>query len=471
MKPKIQILSSEEIKHIDRLSRDVLNNVGFICEDEEAIDYFGKAGAKVDISSKRVFLSDSIISDAISMFIPEVTLYGRNGREPMHVGGNNLYFGTTGMATNYYDAENDEYRPSTTNDMIEMMKLCEVLSPPDYMLCNIAPTDVEAEYVDLYEFKAGMLYSSKHIEAEATDLKNANKIIKMAEFMAGGSEKFKKAPFFSFLVTLTSPLHQRSDSTQLIIEGAKHNIPLFIESGPMAGATSPVTLAETVAIANAELLSSMILAKLVNPDVPTIYASWARIINMKNALVSIGAPEFGMLRIATTQMGKFYGLPTGGGANITDSLSLDSQSGAELLATSLLPALSDINMAQGMGLLAGMNAASSDVLIVASEIANYVKHIRNGINVDMSSVGYDLIEKIGPSGNYLGDDHTLFNFKKELWTRTIFDCSPVREGKTEHHKTGMLAMIKKKKAKLLSNYKRPECPEDAESVLEDIIRS
>ena len=239
----------------------------------------------------------------------------------------------------------------------------------------------------------------------------------------------------------------------------------------MAGATSPVTLAETIAIANAELLSSMILAKLVNPDVPTIYASWARIINMKNGLVSIGAPEFGMLRIATTQMGKYYGLPTGGGANITDSLTLDSQSGAELLSTSLLPALSDINMAQGMGLLAGMNAASEDVLMVASEIANYAKHIRNGINVDMSSVGYDLSEKIGPCGNYLGDDHTLYNFKKELWTRTIFDCSPVKEGKEEHHKTGMLEMMKKKKAKLLSKYKQPECPENAESVLESIIRS
>ena len=137
-----------------------------------------------------------------------------------------------------------------------------------------------------------MLYTSKHIEAQAKDLVNAKKIIKMAEYIAGGEENLKKTPFFSFLVTLTSPLHHRGDSMQLIIESARYGIPLFIESGPMAGATSPVTLSETIAIANAELLSAIVLAKLVKESAPVIYASWARVINMKNGNVSVGCPEF-----------------------------------------------------------------------------------------------------------------------------------------------------------------------------------
>ena len=151
----------------------------------------------------------------------------------------------------------------------------------------------------------------------------------MAEYIAGGEKNLKNAPFFSFLVTLTSPLHHRSDAMQLIIEAAKYGIPLFIESGPMAGATSPVTLTDTIALANAELLSAIVLAKLVRESSPVIYASWARVINMRNGNVSVGAPEFGMLRVATTQMGKYYNLPTGGGANLSDSLILDHQLGVE----------------------------------------------------------------------------------------------------------------------------------------------
>lgn len=469
MKPSIKILSDEEIKYIDRLSRDILTKVGFICEDEEAVAIFAGGGAKVQADGKLVYLTDKMIDDAVKASVPAVELHGRGGRSPLHVGGDNLYFGTTGFATNYLDFETGEYRQSTSEDVIEVMKLCEQLDPPDYILPSVGATDVEPDYADLYEFKAGMLYTSKHIEAQAKDIVNARKIIKMAEYIAGGEENLKKAPFFSFLVTLTSPLHHRSDSMQLIIESAKYGIPLFIESGPMAGATSPVTLTETIAVANAELLSSIVLAKLVKPSAPVIYASWARVINMKNGNVSVGCPEFGMLRIATTQMGKYYNLPTGGGANLSDSLALDHQLGAEQCATSLLPALSGINMAQGMGLLAGMNAVSAETMVLASEVANYVKRIKGGIGVDMSCEGFALIKEVGPRGDFISTDHTLTHFRKELWGRTIFDCSAVK-GEKRHLETNVIKNAIEKKKKVMSKYKPIEVPAGAEAALEKIIR-
>ena len=468
MKPFIKLLSDEEVRHIDRESRDILTKVGFICEDEEAVEIYAKAGASIE-GKNHVRFTEKIIDDAIAANVPVAKVYGRNGREPLEVGGDNVYFGTTGFATNYLDVEKNEYRPSTYQDQVEMMKLCEMLDPPDYMLPSIGITDVEPEYDELYQFKAGMLYSTKHIETEALDLKNAAKIIKMAEFMAGGEDKLKEKPFLSFLITLTSPLHQRSDATQLTIFSAKYGIPLFVESGPMGGATAPVTLKDNVAIANAEILADLALAKMVNPSIPFVYASWARVLNMKSGLVSVGAPEFGMLRVATTQMGKFYNLPTGGGSNVTDSLSLDPQLGAEQMATSILPALAGINMAQCMGLHAGMNATCSETLIIANEIANYAKRIARGIDVNMSAEGFDLISQIGPCHDFLATDHTLKNFKKELWTRTIFDCSPVKnEGK--HVESGVMENVIKRKSKLLKKYKQPEAPANAEETLEKIIR-
>ena len=45
----------------------------------------------------------------------------------------------------------------------------------------------------------------------------------------------------------------------------------------MTGATSPATLVSAVALANAENIAHIVLAKIVNPNVPVIYASWCRL--------------------------------------------------------------------------------------------------------------------------------------------------------------------------------------------------
>ena len=220
----------------------------------------------------------------------------------------------------------------------------------------------------------------------------------------------------------------------------------------------------------AYVLSAIVLAKLVRESSPVIYASWARVINMRNGNVSVGAPEFGMLRVATTQMGKYYNLPTGGGANLSDSLILDHQLGVEQCATSLLPALSGMNMAQGMGLLAGMNAVSAEALILASEVANYVKRITNGINVDTSADGLGLIKEIGPCGDFISTSHTFKHFKRELWNRKVFDCSTVKMGK-DYIGTSVVDNTLELLDKLMNKYIPIEVPENAESVLENIIHS
>ncbi len=471
MRPVISILDTMELAYIDRLSRDILENVGFVCEDEEAVAIFTDNGAKLDRHIGTLRIPGGMVDRVKETFSPMVFLHGRGERAPLEVGGDNVYFGTTGFATNYLDEKSGEYRASLYDDLVRMIRLCDVLDPPDYILASIGPTDVDSRSVDLYEFKAALLHSTKHIQTEATNRENARKIIQMAEIVNEERVDFREKPFFSFLVTLSSPLHHRTDSMQLIIEAASQGIPLFIESGPMAGATSPVTLAQTVAMANAELLSGIILAKLVNPDTPVIYASWARVINMKNGNVSVGSPEFGMLRIATSQMGKYYGLPVGGGGNLTDSLSVDAQLGVEQCSTSLLPALAGTNMIQGMGLLAGMNAASPEALAVASETASYVKWVCRGIKTDESPANFELISNIGPGGDFLKSDHTFKNFKKELWARSIFDCSAVRKGGKRHLEKNVLENAKLLMGKRMEGYRPPSLPQNAEGLLEKVICS
>jgi trimethylamine--corrinoid protein Co-methyltransferase len=468
MQPTIQMLAQGEIAQIDEASRRILREVGIIVEKRDALELFQDAGAEVDFEKKLVKIPLDVIDSTIEKCEPYVTLYGRGDREPMSVGGSNTYFGTTGFPTNLLDHESGRYRSCLYEDLITATRLADVLNPPDYILPNIGATDVSAEYVDLYEFKAAITNTSKHIQAQAQGTENLRKIIAMAEFVAGGAETLRQKPFFSILVTLTSPLNLRPDSTELIIGGAAEGLPLFIESGPMSGATSPATLASTLITANAELLSSIVLAKQVNPHVPVIYASWARTIDMKTGSVCVGAPEFGMLRVATTQMAKFYNLPSGGGGTLTDSKWLDAQMGAELLSTTLLPALCGTNLIQGMGLLGAMNAASLETMVIAGEIISYVQRIKKGIGVNEATADIGIFKEVGPLGNFLTTEHTLDNFRKEMWLPPGFDRSSITLGE-DATSTAYKKHTKQTIREALAAHRPPSLPVDCDQKLDEII--
>ena len=254
----------------------------------------------------------------------------------------------------------------------------------------------------------------------------------------------------------------------MIIGGATEGLPLFIESGPMSGATSPATLALTLITANAELLSSIVLAKQINADVPLIYASWARTMDMKSGNVSVGSPEFGMLRVATTQLARFYNLPSGGGGTLTDAKWVDAQMGAELLSTSLLPALSGTNLVQGMGLLGSMNAASLEAMVVASEIIGYVQRIKQGIVVDDVTADIDILKEVGPLGNFLTTDHTFENFRKEMWIPNGFNRLPITTGEIGLH-SDFKAHTRNRIREALAAHRPPGLPAGIEQKLDEII--
>lgn len=470
MIPRTRILSDEELHEIDCASRELLWDVGVVVHDEKALDIYKKGGAEVDFANQIIRLPSHLISDTLRKCSPSVQLYGRDGIRPMMIGGMRSYFGTIGFASNAMDLETDAFHPATAHDLAEIFQLADVLDPPHFMLTPGTPSDVPEELSDLYEFKIGLMNARKHMVIQAKDTGHVDKIIQMASEVAGGLEALQREPFFSVLVTLTSPLTLRQDSSELIIRSAEMGMPLFIESGPMTGGTAPATLASTLIAANAELLNSFVLAKLVNPSVPVVYASWSRILDMKSAGVSHGGPEFGMLRIGTTQMAKFYNLPSGGGGILADSKLIDVQMGMEKLGTALLPALAGTNMILGMGLFAEENTMSLEALMIDHEVAGYVQRVIQGILVNDYTTDLSIFKKVGPSGTFIDKMHTLENYRKEMWIPSITSRGML-DVALDPNLSGMRSNAKKAIGTVMQNYTPPSLPDDIDSKLEEIIHA
>jgi trimethylamine--corrinoid protein Co-methyltransferase len=468
MFPRIKLLNDQEMLMIDQASRALLMEVGTKVENEEALEIFKKAGGLVDYSSQIVRIPDHVINETLLKCSSCVRLYDRTGGPPLLIGGNRVYFGTVGIATNVLDFETDEYRPVLCDDLKEIIRLSDVLNPPDFILVPATPTDVPFTVVDMVETKILLTNTKKHFIAEARSGENSRKNIEMAVVIAGSMEALQKSPFFSTLVCLTSPLLLRNDGVELIIESSRLGLPLFIESGPMCGGTSPATLASTLIMANAELLSSFVLAKAVNPAVPLIYASWARILDMKAAIVSHGGPEFALLRIGTTQMAKYYGLPSGGGGILADSRSIDVQLGIEKLGTGLLPALADTNMVVGMGLFADENAISLETLVVDYEVTNWIKRVIRGIEITAETTDLSVFEEVGPGGDFVSTKHTREHFRKEMFISEMMDRGFLALDK-DPRATTMRKRARKYFRKVMETYRPPELPEDTDSKLDAII--
>ena len=463
-----KLLSDADLLRIDQASRALLWEVGVEVHDERAMDYYEGAGAHVDREKCMVRVPDYVITDTLKKCSSSVRLYNRKDPEPLVIGGDYVYFGTVGIATNVLDINTDQYRSVLTQDLVDIIQLSDVLERPHYILVPATPTDVPSAVVDLVETKALLMNTSKHFITEAQNAENCRRAIEMAALVAGGLDKLAVKPFMTMLVTLTSPLHFRQDVADLIIETAKVGLPLFIESGPMAGGTGPATMAGNLICANAEILNAFVLAKAVNPEVPLVYASWARLLDMRAATCSHGGPEFAMLRVGTSQLAKYYGLPCGGGSVLADTKSIDVQLGMEKMGTGLLPALAGTNMCTGMGLFADENAISLETLVIDWEITGWIERVLRGIEVTKETCDLAVFKEVGPGGDFVRCAHTRENYKRESFLPHIMDRGYLALDKDPLAKE-MRKRAKSMYPKLMREYKAPEISADIVRQMDEII--
>jgi len=199
----------------------------------------------------------------------------------------------------------------------------------------------------------------------------------------------------------------------------RNKIPIMLSSGPILGTTSPVTIAGTVAQAHAEILACITLSQLVNPGAPVVYTSFARGMNMKTSNISMAGPEFAVLKVCMGQMGLSLDMPIRMPSMLRDSKVLDAQAGFETgMVGTLSSFVSDIM--DSMQLDTDMVVDYADLVFCNESMAS-IRHALRDLDVNESTLALDVIDEIGPAGNFLGHKHTFKNFRKELLHSDLFD--------------------------------------------------
>ena len=415
-------LTPEDIARINETVLRIIEEIGCEVNSDKALAVLEKVGAKVDREHRRVRLSRDIVQELIGKAPSEVTLCGRDEKDDIHLGGSRVYTGTGGTALNIYEPDTGESRPATLDDLINITRLVERLDNIHLFLLPTYLNELPVEQVDVNRFFAGLDNTTKHIMGGVYTAEGARQVIKMAELAAGSPEALRKRPIISIITCFISPFVIDAKYGDMVIDIAESGIPVVCPSEPLCGATSPVTLAANLAVQTVDSLWGVILAQAVNPGTPVIFGSVATSTDLRDYKYIAGSVEMGLLNAAGAQMAQFYKLPYYATGGMTDSKTLDAQSGYESAITNLLCALAGSNFIHdSAGLIEFALTACYEKYVIDNEILGMVMRAVEGIRVDDETLAYDLIKEVGPGGNFVSARHTRRFMRREHYQPTLSD--------------------------------------------------
>jgi trimethylamine--corrinoid protein Co-methyltransferase len=255
----------------------------------------------------------------------------------------------------------------------------------------------------------------------AWSLEGLQDIYSMAEVVAGGKEQLQRKPFLIHYAMAIAPFIHPKDSLQKVLFCAERGIPVEYHSVDIGGSTAPATLAGSFVQGNARMLSGLVIHQLKSPGAPLIVDTSMVFLDMQTMASPYMTPEVLLASIMNKEMALYYGIPTFAKAGAGDAKILDQQAGVEIGMTIFNEYLIGNNLIHDMGYLEMGMTGSLESLVICDEVVSFVKRFGRGVDISTEHLALEVIEEVGPSGNYLTHDHTLKHFREELWFPKLMD--------------------------------------------------
>ena len=415
-------LTDDQVKQIHEASLAILTRTGVQVEEPEALRQFQEVGADVD--DNRVRLSRSLVEDAVDKAPSRVVLAGRDPEDDLILEGARVHIGTGGAAVQVLDLETGKIRKAVLRDVADMARIVDALDNIHFYLLPIYPTNLPKETVEINKYYAALANTTKHVQAGVYTIQGIRDVVEMCERILGGAEPLRERPIVSFITSwMISPLKFATDVTTLLIETCRQRIPVILSAAPMAGSTAPVTLAGMLAQLNAEQLAGLTLTQLVQPRCPVLIGPIPATCDLRSGKYLGGSVELGLCNAAITQLAHFYQVPIYNSAGMTEAKIPDIQAGMEKAQSVIQVALAGANFIHhAAGILEDMSTIAYEQFVIDNDLLGMAMRAVRGIEVNDDTLALDTIDRVGPGGHYLMDEHTLRHMRTEhYYPSAVFD--------------------------------------------------
>jgi trimethylamine--corrinoid protein Co-methyltransferase len=433
-------LSGDQLGRIHGSALRVLEEVGVKVELSGALEIFSEVGANVDLDNKRVKIPSKIVEKNLGLAPSRVILCGREPWNNIFLEKKRVYMGTGGAALRVIDLDSGETRPSNLEDIAKMAKLVDGLENIHFYTIPCTAQDIPQEKLSINEFYAAISNTTKNVMGAAHTPQDVKDVIDIASMICGGEDKLLENPFISFVSSwMVSPLTFDPDVTEVLIEIVKKGIPVALSAAPMAGATSPITIAGTLTQLHAEEMAGIVFSQLINPGAPVLYGGIPGMSDMSDLSYRAGGVEFGLMNAAISQLATYIDVPNYCSAGITEAKIPGLQAIYEKTISICQCALAGSNyIHHAAGVLESMLTIGYGQLVIDNEIIGMAMKMVKGIDVNVEKLAFDVIKEVGPGGNYLSSRHTLKYYRSEylepmllprsarISAETLQDCEPLQ---------------------------------------------
>ena len=417
--PALRVLSTEDLNQIDDTARRLLKQVGIKLRGENGNRYLNKlekAGAAVDKDNQLVRFDDDLIDGLIDRAPSSFTLHSRDGSNDLQLGQGNVYFGNGGRVFNILDMGTGGYRLTLLRDVANTAALVNNLDHVQFYIIACQAHDIKPVNYHLLDFFYSLNHTTKHVMGGCTNLRGARQMHKLASIIAGGEDRLRDKPFVSVITNTLCPITVAVYTLDILDFCTSKGIPVTCAAVPMAGATSPATLAGTLAQMHAGALAGVCIAQLLSPGAKVMYGAVPTTMDLRRMEFCMGSVEMAMMNAAAVQLAKLYKLPIYASSGVTEAKRPDIQAGFEKTVSNLLVGMAGgdyIHLAAGM--LDSAKAISYEQYVIDDEIIGMVQHILKGITVNKETLAFDVIDSVGPGGNFVTEDHTIEHMMDEFY--------------------------------------------------------
>ena len=401
---------------------EVLERAGVLVEDSGAIDILADGGCLADRETHMVRIPGALADECLALAPSRVLLAGRDPQKDVVLERGRVSFSNHCEAAFVNDWRTGVHRPSLKRDVVDAARMVDHLSDIDVFIAPVIAGDCPVAPA-VHQYAAAVANTTKPVHALVTDAREVEAIIDMAAAIVGGRDELRARPIVNLGCSPVSPLQLTSEFTGCLLATVHAGLPMLPMAMPMAGATSPVTLAGTLVVCAALQVASLVLGQLAEPGAAIVGGFGGSSMDMRTGLMTSGSPEMVLLAAGGAALARRYGIPSQVTAMWSDSKLSDGQSSHQKTLGGLAAALAGGTVIHGSGGLDGGTTFDWGELAIDNEICQVIRRVLGGIEVSATTVLVDDICAVGPAGDYLQCESTMQHMR-ELSDPRLLDRRP-----------------------------------------------
>lgn len=413
--PRLALLSDEQKAQVHQYALHILARTGVRVDSPGVLRFLeGKLGAAARADVLR--LPPEVVEDAIRSAPKVIPVYDRLGNLVFRLGDDRLRFGVGVTALFYQDPLTDDVTPFTRRHMQDMVRLGSALPHYDVISTVGIVQDVPVALTDLYASLEMIANTTKALVLLVSDEARFPAVLDMFETLHGD---LAARPFVLPYFNPVSPLVVNEGTADKLKVAVERGLPVIYSNYSMAGASTPLTPAGTLALLLAELLAGLTISQLIRPGAPISLGMLPVYFDMKT-MMNFYDPQSILINLACAEMMAHYGLPHTGTSGSGTGWGMDLIAADTYWLNTLSYSLTKGGLAPFIGDTLGSKAISPLTIVHIHEIIDQARRFAAGFQLDDAHAVLDEIDEIGPGGHFLTVPSTLERYKTGYYTSPLY---------------------------------------------------